>query len=182
VSRAWWKPERPPTSGEGRIAGQPPTPRRGRRPQIGRVPQPVDRGHKDRRLGEPRSGPLRLHLAPGAESMALAECVPRDSRDFFSDLHPPHPSPRHPRNPQRNRGLPTLPGIPGPYRVCFHSSDCGEPPHIHVERDDATCKAWLYSLSFAWSKGFASHELSRIRRLIGDHQTSIVRAWNAYCH
>jgi putative transposase len=33
---------------------QPPRPRRGRRPPMGRVPQLVERGKKDRRMGEPR--------------------------------------------------------------------------------------------------------------------------------
>ncbi|MGH7393728.1 MAG: DUF4160 domain-containing protein, partial [Candidatus Rokuibacteriota bacterium] len=31
----------------------------------------------------------------------------------------------------------------GPYRFFFYSGDGGEPPHIHVEREDNTAKFWL---------------------------------------
>jgi hypothetical protein len=40
--------------------------------------------------------------------------------------------------------MPRIRGIPGPYRVFFTSFDCNEPPHVHVEREDKTCK-------FGWS-------------------------------
>jgi hypothetical protein len=39
--------------------------------------------------------------------------------------------------------MPRIKGIPGPYRVFFTSFDCNEPAHVHVERDDKTCKFWL---------------------------------------
>lgn len=31
----------------------------------------------------------------------------------------------------------------GPYRFFFYSGDGGEPPHIHVERDQYVAKVWL---------------------------------------
>jgi hypothetical protein len=31
----------------------------------------------------------------------------------------------------------------GPYRFFFYSSDGAEPPHVHVEHDEKTCKFWL---------------------------------------
>jgi hypothetical protein len=31
----------------------------------------------------------------------------------------------------------------GPYRFLFYSDDSGEPPHVHVERDDNSAKFWL---------------------------------------
>jgi hypothetical protein len=31
----------------------------------------------------------------------------------------------------------------GPYRFFFYTGDGGEPPHVHVERDDCEAKFWL---------------------------------------
>jgi len=36
--------------------------------------------------------------------------------------------------------MPRIKGIPGPYRVFFTSFDCNEPAHVHVERENSTCK------------------------------------------
>ena len=43
--------------------------------------------------------------------------------------------------------MPSIRGIPGPYRFFFYSFDCAEPMHVHVERDEATCKFWLQPLT-----------------------------------
>ena len=45
--------------------------------------------------------------------------------------------------------MPSIRGILGPYRFFFYSFDCVEPMHVHVERDEATCKFWLQPLSLA---------------------------------
>ena len=50
--------------------------------------------------------------------------------------------------------MPTIPGIDGPYRLFFYSFDCREPMHVHVERDDATCKFWLEPIALARNYGF----------------------------
>ena len=45
--------------------------------------------------------------------------------------------------PLRGSGLmPTVLRV-GPYRFFFYSGDGGEPPHIHVERDQYVAKVWL---------------------------------------
>ena len=77
--------------------------------------------------------------------------------------------------------MPSIPGIPGPYRFFFYSFDCNEPPHVHVERDAATCKFWLDPLTLAISRGFAPHELNRIRSTIREHLTEIQDAWRKHC-
>ena len=77
--------------------------------------------------------------------------------------------------------MPSIPGIPGPYRFFFYSFDCNEPPHVHVERDAATCKFWLDPLTLARSRGFAPHELNRIRSTIREHLTEIQDAWRKHC-
>lgn len=50
-----------------------------------------------------------------------------------------HPRPGRPRGYRRRLAMPTVLRI-GPYRFFFYSGDGGEPPHIHVERDDAIAK------------------------------------------
>lgn len=77
--------------------------------------------------------------------------------------------------------MPTVRDIAGPYRFFFYSFDCGEPRHVHVERDQATCKFWLDPLVLARDHGFASHELNSIRRLIETHMETISNAWDEHC-
>jgi hypothetical protein len=77
--------------------------------------------------------------------------------------------------------MPRIGGIPGPYRFFFTSFDCGEPPHLHVEREEKTCKFWLQPLGIARSHGFNARELSQIRRLIASHMPVILRAWYEHC-
>lgn len=77
--------------------------------------------------------------------------------------------------------MPRIRGISGPYRFFFTSFDCGEPPHVHVEREDKTCKFWLQPLELARSHGFSARELHVIRRLIGTHLAAILEAWYEHC-
>ncbi|MGH9784520.1 MAG: DUF4160 domain-containing protein [Terriglobia bacterium] len=77
--------------------------------------------------------------------------------------------------------MPRIRGIPGPYRFFFTSFDCGEPPHVHVEREDKTCKFWLEPLGLVRSHGFDAHELNRIRRLLRVHLTAILETWYEHC-
>ncbi len=77
--------------------------------------------------------------------------------------------------------MPRIKGIPGPYRFFFTSFDCNEPPHVHVEREDATCKFWLEPAGFARGHGFDARELSKIRRIITAHRAAILEAWHEHC-
>ena len=52
--------------------------------------------------------------------------------------------------------MPRIKGMPGPYRFFFTSFDCNEPPHVHVERENATCKFWLEPVGLARSHGFGA--------------------------
>lgn len=54
----------------------------------------------------------------------------------------------------------------GPYRVYFYSHEMNEPPHVHVDRDAASCKFWLAPVALASNLGFRSHVLRTIERLI----------------
>jgi len=68
----------------------------------------------------------------------------------------------------------------GPYRVFFYSEEGEEPPHVHVERDAAAAKFWLGPVRLAWSTRFQYHELSRIRRMLVEHEASLREAWDEH--
>jgi len=66
----------------------------------------------------------------------------------------------------------------GPYRVYFFSHEPNEPPHVHVDRDDSTCKFWLAPVALARNLGFSARDLAQIERLIQQHLLLLLEAWN----
>ena len=72
--------------------------------------------------------------------------------------------------------MPTVLRI-GPYRFFFFTNEGNEPPHIHVERDDDLAKFWLEPVRLAHSGGFRRDELSRILRLVMEHQSQLLGSW-----
>ncbi|MBX7236248.1 MAG: DUF4160 domain-containing protein [Caldilineales bacterium] len=55
----------------------------------------------------------------------------------------------------------------GPYRFYFYSHDlAGEPPHVHVDREELSAKFWLNPVALARNLGFSGNELRRIERII----------------
>ena len=66
----------------------------------------------------------------------------------------------------------------GPYRFFFYASDRGEPPHIHVERDDRIAKFWLEPVRLQHTGGLRRHEIRRVERLIDENQIQFLEAWN----
>ena len=79
----------------------------------------------------------------------------------------------------------THPGVPtiarlGPYRFFFYAGDRGEPPHVHVEREEMVAKFWLDGPSLAETRGFPAHELRKLARLVAQHRQEFAEAWNDY--
>jgi len=68
----------------------------------------------------------------------------------------------------------------GPYRLYFYSHEPNEPPHVHIDRDDQTCKFWLEPVALARNLGFSAKELRDVERLVIDNQQSLLEAWNEY--
>lgn len=68
----------------------------------------------------------------------------------------------------------------GPYRAYFHSHEPNEPPHFHVDRDDASAKFWLAPVALARNLGFRPEELRRIARLVTEHEKMFLEAWNEH--
>lgn len=69
----------------------------------------------------------------------------------------------------------------GPYRFSFVSSDCVEPRHTHVRRDDDTAKFWLDPVQLASSNGFSRKELRDIERVILAHIDLLKGKWDEHC-
>ncbi len=63
----------------------------------------------------------------------------------------------------------------------FYSFDCNEPTHVHVRRDRQHGKFWLAPVGLALNHGFSARELKDIRRIIIEHETAIIGAWNEHC-
>jgi len=66
------------------------------------------------------------------------------------------------------------------YRFFFFSLEGTEPAHIHVERAEGYAKFWLNPVSLARDRGFRSHELSEIRKLIEENKQIFEEKWNEY--
>ena len=58
----------------------------------------------------------------------------------------------------------------GPFRFFFYASDRGEPPHVHVERDNRIAKFWLDPVRLQRAGGLRRHELRRIEPDRKDHR------------
>ncbi|MEQ1859799.1 MAG: DUF4160 domain-containing protein [Chthoniobacteraceae bacterium] len=68
----------------------------------------------------------------------------------------------------------------GPYRFHFYSNEGGEPPHIHVARDDREAKYWLQPVTLAANHGFSATELRDIEHLVIEHCDTLIAAYTAF--
>lgn len=68
----------------------------------------------------------------------------------------------------------------GPFRFYFYSYEPNEPPHIHVDRGEATIKVWLECVEVAKSRGFRAHEIGDIVKLVDEHHARLLEAWHEH--
>ncbi len=68
----------------------------------------------------------------------------------------------------------------GPFRFFFYAGDGGEPPHIHVERDDCEAKFWLDPVQLERSHGFGRKEIHRVQGLIEQQQQRLLESWDEF--
>jgi Domain of unknown function (DUF4160) len=68
----------------------------------------------------------------------------------------------------------------GPYRFHFFANERGEPPHVHVERDDSEAKFWLDPVELAANEGFRAHELGRIRAIVIENRERFLEVWHGF--
>jgi hypothetical protein len=68
----------------------------------------------------------------------------------------------------------------GPYRFFFYAGDRDEPPHSHVQRDDAEAKFWLSPVRLAWNRGFSGAELRKLEKLADENDVTLLKVWHDY--
>jgi hypothetical protein len=68
----------------------------------------------------------------------------------------------------------------GPYRLYFYSHEPNEPPHIHVDRGEASCKFWLTPVALASNLGFKPKELRTIETIVMANLSSLTKAWREF--
>jgi hypothetical protein len=68
----------------------------------------------------------------------------------------------------------------GPYRLYFYSHEPDEPPHVHIDRDDQSCKFWILQVALARNLGFSAKELRDLERLVIDNRQRLLEAWHEY--
>ena len=75
--------------------------------------------------------------------------------------------------------MPTVLRI-GAFRFYFYSHEPNEPPHVHIDRGEATIKVWLDPVEVAKSRGFRAHEINAIIAMVEEHRTALLEAWHEY--
>jgi hypothetical protein len=68
----------------------------------------------------------------------------------------------------------------GPYRFYFYSHEPNEPPHVHVDRDEESCKFWLEPVSLARNLGFSAKELRTIESILIENEQHLLEEWYDY--
>ena len=53
-------------------------------------------------------------------------------------------------------------------------------PHIHIQAADDQAKFWLEPIRLAANYGFAARDLNEIERIIREHQSELLEAWDEY--
>ncbi|MBE7533875.1 MAG: DUF4160 domain-containing protein [Chloroflexi bacterium] len=70
----------------------------------------------------------------------------------------------------------------GPYRIYFYSYDCGEPRHMHVDREKWSAKFWLDpDVALGENRGYNRKELRDIERILRDNLENLRNEWDAFC-
>lgn len=68
----------------------------------------------------------------------------------------------------------------GPYRFFFFSGDRGQPPHVHVERDDQEAKFWLDPLETARTGGLSQRDINDILRIVEEQRLYFLERWDEF--
>jgi hypothetical protein len=65
----------------------------------------------------------------------------------------------------------------GPYRFFFVSLDRGEPPHVHVRRENMVAKFWLDPVALQKTGGYGRSELNAIAATLEEHRVTLLESW-----
>ncbi len=70
----------------------------------------------------------------------------------------------------------------GPYRFYFYAYDCGEPRHMHADRENRSAKCWLDpDVTLATNHGDSRRELRDIERIMRAHVETLRHEGDALC-
>ena len=61
--------------------------------------------------------------------------------------------------------MPTILRIGG-YRFYFWSHEPNEPPHVHIDKGEASAKVWLEPVALARNLGYRATDLTRILAMV----------------
>ncbi|HEY0111826.1 MAG TPA: DUF4160 domain-containing protein [Allosphingosinicella sp.] len=75
--------------------------------------------------------------------------------------------------------MPTVLRIYG-FRFYFYSHEPNEPPHVHVDKAEATAKVWLVEVEFAVQHGFRTKERNAILSIVEEHREMLLEAWHEF--
>jgi hypothetical protein len=75
--------------------------------------------------------------------------------------------------------MPTI-GRIGPYRFFFYSNEGLEPPHVHVQRDEATAKFWLDPVLLCSADGMSRRDLRRLHAIVTEKRDDWRSAWDEF--
>ena len=65
---------------------------------------------------------------------------------------------------------------PGCLPILFYSHEPNEPPHVHIDRDEASMKAWLDPVELARNRGFGPREINAILAMVAEHRSTLLDA------
>jgi hypothetical protein len=75
--------------------------------------------------------------------------------------------------------MPTVSRIMG-FRFFFYSNEGTAPPHIHVEKENATGKYWLKPIRLAYLYNFTKAEEKKIEKIVIKNQELFKQKWDEY--
>ena len=75
--------------------------------------------------------------------------------------------------------MPTVLKVRG-YRFFFFSSEKGKPPHVHVEKNEASAKIWLNPVILQKSTGFKPHEINAILKFTQQNAAKLEETRHEY--
>ena len=75
--------------------------------------------------------------------------------------------------------MPTVLRVDG-FRLYFYSHEPNEPPHIHVDRGEASAKVWLEPVALARNLGYPARDITRILSLAREHRGELLEAWHGH--
>ena len=75
--------------------------------------------------------------------------------------------------------MPTVLRVDG-LRLYFYSHEPNEPPHVHVDRGEASAKVWLEPVALARNLGYPARDLTRILALVRERRIELLEAWHGH--